>query len=241
MRGVLTLGQLELRTIPRIAVPLSDVELRESGAEAKALADIFELRIDGFTSRQPDAVARACREAHGYDVAVIATVRAADEGGVVALDDTTRLTLFEHAAPLVDALDIEWRARIRDQVIALGRSHGKRVIVSHHDFEHTPPDRDLLHVIDGGLSAGADLVKLAVAARDRADVDRLLGVLRARPEAALIIIALGPHGAMSRVFFPLLRPLITYGFLHEANAPGQLSLAELAEELRRYCPDFGSK
>jgi len=238
MPRVLSLGRLELGQIPRIAVPLSDVELRARGAEAKALADIFELRIDGFASRQPDAVARACLEAQGHEVAVIATVRAADEGGAVALDDDTRLTLFEPAAPLVDALDIKWRAGIRDQVIALGRRHAKRVIISHHDFQRTPPDADLLQIVDGGLSAGADIVKLAVLARNPGDVDRLLGVLRARTEAALVIIALGPHGTMSRVFFPLLRPLITYGFLDAANAPGQLSLVELRDELRRYCPEF---
>ena len=235
---MLTLGRLELGRVPRIAVPLSDVELRASAADARALASIFELRIDGFARRDPDAVAAVCREARAQDVALLATVRAAEEGGHAALDDHTRLALFERAAPLVDGLDIEFHATIRDQVVALGRRHAKRVIISHHDFERAPADRDLTAIIDGAAAAGADIVKLAVAARDIADVDRLLGLLRTRSAPPLIIIALGPHGTLSRVFFPLLRPLITYGYLRAPNAPGQLSLAELAEEMRRYCPEF---
>lgn len=235
---MLTLGRLELGRIPRIAVPLSDTEVYEHGQIAKGLAHIFELRIDGFTRRTPDDVAAVCHQARAHDVALIATVRAKDEGGRVALDDSTRLGLFERVAPLVDGLDVEFGAAIRDRVVALGRRHRKLVLVSHHDFERTPADSALTGIVDQAAAANADIVKLAVATHAMADVDRLLGVLRSRPAVPLIIIALGPHGTMSRVFFPLLRPLITYGYLHTPNAPGQLSLEELHAEMRRYCPDY---
>ena len=49
---------------------------------------------------------------------------------------------------------------------------------------------------------------------------------------------MGPHGVASRVFFPLFGSLLTYGFVGQAGAPGQLSLADLHAELCRYSPAF---
>jgi 3-dehydroquinate dehydratase I len=84
------------------------------------------------------------------------------------------------------------------------------------------------------------VVKIAAHAAGPADTDRLIGFLRARRERGLIVIAMGPHGVASRVFCPLLGSLITYGFVGEAMAPGQLSLSDLHAELRRYSPEFAA-
>ena len=63
-------------------------------------------------------------------------------------------------------------------------------------------------------------------------------MLREHRRQQRIVIAMGAHGVASRVFFPLLGSLITYGYLHQAVAPGQLSLADLTAELRRYSPEY---
>jgi 3-dehydroquinate dehydratase-1 len=235
---MVSIGSVELGSRPRIVVPLVDAGARTDAAQAKALVDIFELRIDLFESHDAAAVARLCEGVRAEGVALIATVRSREEGGGAALGDDARLRLFEAVLPHVDALDIEHRAAIRDRVIALAHGAAKNVIVSHHDFHRTPSDRDLAAMADEARAAGADLVKLATTAQSFADVERLFGVLLSQRSKGLVAISLGPYGSASRVFFPLFGSLLTYAYLHDAVAPGQLSLQDLRAELQRYDPDF---
>ena len=81
-------------------------------------------------------------------------------------------------------------------------------------------------------------MKLAVTACGSGDVERTLDLLRAQRPKGLIVIAMGEHGASSRVFFPLFGSLLTFGFARQANAPGQLSVEAVFEELSRYSPEF---
>lgn len=235
---MISIGSVELGKRPRIVVPLLDTEIRTDAARAKELADIFELRIDLFQRHEQSYVAQLCEAARSQDVPLIATVRSVQEGGGVALDDQQRLALFEAALPHVDALDVEHHAEIRDRVIHLAQSSRKLAIVSHHDFDRTPTEPHLTGIVDEAQAAGADVVKLATAAQSFADVERLFGVLLSQRAKGLVAISLGPYGTISRVVFPLFGSLLTYGFLHQAVAPGQLSLADLRQELGRYDPDF---
>jgi 3-dehydroquinate dehydratase-1 len=235
---MIRLGNLELGLLPRIAVALSDLELRVHGERVRGLADVFELRIDRFERHDPSYVRSVCEAARGHGVPLLATARSADEGGEAALADGVRLPIFEAVMPVVDGIDIEIHAAIRDWVVGLARRHGKLVIASHHDFEGTPPDATLVRLIDEAKRAGADVAKIAVTVPDLAVLDRLLGLLRAERDKGLILIGMGGAGVASRVFFPLLGSLLTYAFADHAVAPGQLSLSELTAELRRYSPEF---
>lgn len=235
---MLRVGTLELGSVPRIAAALTDADVHAHADAVRRFADIAELRIDQFARRDPAHVVEMCRAAGALGLPIIATVRAANEGGGTALDDAQRLALFEAVAPLVAALDIELRAPICDRVVALAQQHGRLAIVSHHDFAATPADADLAALFDAAALADADVIKIAAHAASPADTDRLIGFLRARRERGLIVIAMGPHGVASRVFFPLLGSLITYASAGDAMAPGQLSLTDLHAELRRYSPEF---
>lgn len=235
---MITIRKLELGAVPRIVVPLSDVEVRRDTAAVKPYADIFELRVDQFDDPTPDFVCEVCAEAAASGLPLLGTVRRSEEGGRACLDDARRLRLFETLVPLVDAIDIEFRAPIRLEVTALARRHGRPVIVSYHDFERTPPDEELVAMIARAKEQGADIVKLAVTARSLADTDRALGLLRAHRAKQLVVIAMGEHGATSRVFFPLFGSLLTYGFARQANAPGQISAEALFAEFMRYSPEF---
>lgn len=237
---MLKFGQLSLTAAPRIAVPLSDVEVREHAATLVGRAAVFELRIDQFERHDPDYVADVCREAATHGVPLLATIRAVNEGGKAALSDPERLAIFQAVVPLVDALDIEFHARICADVAALAHRHHKLVIASYHDFECVPVDKDLVSMILTAKRHGADIVKLAVTAHNPADTDRLLGLLREYRAKQLIVIALGPHGAISRVAFPLFGSLLTYAYLHEANAPGQYALDDLIRDLSRFSPEFAA-
>jgi 3-dehydroquinate dehydratase-1 len=235
------LGDLDLGVLPRVAVALSDAEIRHDARRVRQLTDVFELRIDRFSRHDPSFVAEVTGAARGYGIPLLATVRAHDEGGAVSLSDADRLAIFRAIAPRVDAVDIEQRAAIRGEVVDLCRRHDKPVIVSFHDFDGTPPYDELVQLIESGKAAGADVVKLATTATSRADVDRLLGLLRAHRDQHLILIAMGAEGLASRVFFPLFGSLLTWGFLKTQGAPGQLPVAELVDELCRYAPDFARR
>jgi 3-dehydroquinate dehydratase I len=232
------IGTLQLGGVPRIAVPLSDVEVRYDAAAARPYADLFELRIDHFENRDLSSVCETCHEAATHGLPLLGTVRSAEEGGGIGLTESKRLQLFEAVVPVVDAVDIELGAPIRSDVIALARKHGRPLIISYHNFDHTPADDNLVAMIEAAKEQGADVVKLAVTAQSMDDTDRLLGVLRAHRSIGLILVAMGAHGAMSRVFFPLVGSLLTYGFARSANAPGQVPAQTLFEELSRYSPEF---
>jgi 3-dehydroquinate dehydratase-1 len=235
---MIRLGSLDLGALPRIAVPLSDTELRIHGERLRRLADVFELRVDRFERHDPSYVRAVCERARGHGVPLLATVRSAGEGGEVALADGVRTAIFEAAMPLVDGIDIEISAAIRDRVIALARQHGRTVIASHHDFDGTPSNDVLVGLIDEAKRAGADVAKIAVTVPDLSVLDRVLGLLRAERDKGLILIGMGASGVASRVFFPLFGSLLTYAFAGESVAPGQLSLEDLMSELERYSPDF---
>lgn len=237
---MLKLAALELGAVPRIAVPLTDAEVHTHADAVRRYADIVELRIDRFTRRDPAHVAAVCRAARALERPLIATVRAAAEGGAVTLSDDQRSALFAAAMPLVDAVDIELDATIRDRIVALARSSGAVAIVSHHDVARTPSETELAARFDAAVLAQADVVKIATLATGAADIDRLLDFLRARRQRGLIVIGMGAHGVASRVFFPLVGSLLTYGFIERAGAPGQLPIAELHGALRRYSPLFAA-
>jgi 3-dehydroquinate dehydratase I len=234
------IGPLVLGDLPRIAAPLADRDLAGDLGSVRRYADLVELRIDRCARHDAEAVAALCAAARPLGHPLLATVRAADEGGAAPLADAQRAALFEAALPLVDAVDVELDAAIRDPIVALARRHGRTVILSHHDFTSTPTAADLAALVDAGRRHGADIVKIATHASDGADTARLLDLLRTRRDVPLIVIAMGAHGVASRVFFPLLGSLLTYGFVSESGAPGQLSLAELHDELRRYSPEFAA-
>ena len=237
---MITLGTLELGPLPRIAAPLSDADVTTHAELVRRCADIAELRIDQFRQHDPAYAVEICRKARDLGLPMLATVRAHDEGGALALTDAQRLALFEAVMPLVSGVDIELRAAICEPVLDLAHRQQKLAIVSHHDFAATPSDADLAALFDGAALAEAEVVKIVTHAVDAGDTDRLLGFLRARRERGVIVIAMGAQGVASRVFFPLFGSLITYGFVAAAMAPGQLPLAELHAELRRFSPGFAA-
>src|SRR5262245_14014972 len=79
------LGQLVLETVPRVAVAVDDVEVHNQPRQALRLADVLELRIDTFTRHDPHYIAEVAAAAGAYGIPLLATVRAANEGGTAQL------------------------------------------------------------------------------------------------------------------------------------------------------------
>lgn len=233
----IAIGDLELGRRPAIVVPLYDDDPAADVVAVRDLADLVELRIDSFARTDATHVRRVVEQARAADSPpIIATVRWSEEGGQGSLADEERLALYESVTPLVDAVDVEIRSPIRDRVLELAHRQGRTSIVSYHDFDRMPAFDELESLVDEADAAIASILKIAATAVSMADVRRLLEFTLRHRDRGLVTIALGPIGAISRVFFPLAGSLFTFAHHRAASGPGQLPLALMRQELRRYYP-----
>jgi 3-dehydroquinate dehydratase-1 len=241
-RSGATIGRLRLGGVPRVVLCVTDA--RGGRLPAGCRPDVIEARIDLFERRSPAHVEETLGKLRRYGHPIIATIRTATEGGRWQGSDTERERLFGVTLPFVQAVDVELSSRaIRQRVVEAAHAAGRRVIVSSHDFKRTPAAAVLVRRMDEARRAGADLVKLAAHARDASDLCRLLQVLVNHPAVPLIVLAMGPVGMMSRVFFGAAGSLLTYAFA-DGDAPtaaGQLSLRALQAELARYYPGYAAR
>ncbi|MFD1149746.1 type I 3-dehydroquinate dehydratase [Saccharothrix hoggarensis] len=230
------------RGVPLVAASFDDTDCeRAAKAAVEAEVDVAELRLDQFSTTDPEHV----REQIGAfrDLPVLATARSAREGGGWTGTDEARLALFRAVAPLVDAVDVELSSReILADVVAAARRHDAVVIVSFHDFDRTPPIDRLRATVAEAKAAGADIVKVSTMATSRADVKALATLLtEADDDTGLIVIAMGEIGSVSRIFFPALGSRLTYSFVDHRPTSGQLGYAETFRLLRRFYPDFDQR
>jgi len=206
--------------------------------EASELADVVEIRADAlkFSSGYTAEVRRLLRRVREMvSLPVILTVRSEREGGLFAGSESELAECLIAGASLADAVDVELRMtpHLRDEVVQNARSSGVQVIVSHHDFQHTPELAVMREIVEEELAAGADIPKVAVMARGCEDVLRLLQLTcEFGSRMPFIGIAMGEAGRVSRVAAPALGSAITYGYVGAETAPGQLSVRELLEMLR---------
>ncbi|MFJ6792682.1 type I 3-dehydroquinate dehydratase [Streptomyces sp. NPDC091268] len=229
--------------IPLVAVSFGDEDSERLAQEAKAAGvDVAELRVDRFSRTDPDHVLEQVRAF--ASLPVLATVRSPLEGGEWKGTEEERLALFRRLAPEVQAVDIELSSRaILADVVSAAHENDALAIVSHHDFARTPATGELEKVVAEAKEAGADVVKVSTMVTCDSDVKRLASLLLkegADPAGTrLIVIAMGPIGAVSRVFFPALGSPITYSFMGStSSAPGQLDFAETFRLLRAFYPGF---
>jgi 3-dehydroquinate dehydratase-1 len=199
---------------------------------AGAHADAIEFRIDLARS---DTDPLDALNAYEGELPVIATNRIEREGGE-APEGAERLDVLRRAAefPRVAAVDIELTTVTNgtgEDLPSHAREHGAKVIVSWHDFEHTPHER--LSELLGRACEYGDVGKVAVTAQDPGDVLELLGVTHqfASGDRPVATMAMGEVGRHSRVVAPLYGSRIAYAPVdpERATAPGQYDLATLAD------------
>ena len=212
----------------KIAVVFDD---RVTAGEIKKLkktgAFIAELRFDLFSRFDTAHVLDQIRKAGSLPK--IATIRSRIEGGKWKFSEAERLKLFRIVIPKVDRVDIELSSRkILKTVIKMARKHKTKVIVSYHNFKKTPSDVELEKIIRAARRSGADIVKIATFIKTERDLLSLIRLTLRHADQKVIVIGMGPKGAVSRILFPGLGSLFTYVSLKQAVAPGQFSYFETA-------------
>ncbi len=214
--------------VERLLSPEELVGVRRNGATA------LEFRVDAFPEDPQllDRLEEDSRRPDLADFALIGTVRENDA------NRDRRLAIFERLLDFVHCIDVEFESPLRQSLIDTARSKERLVIVSVHDFERTPSRSELEAIVGESRDLGADIIKLAVFAGSRVDLLDLLAFTRECDFPQLVTIAMGPEGLLSRIAAPFSGSVLTYGFLDQPNAPGQLSAAKLHEELLLYHPRY---
>lgn len=224
-------GNLWLGIVPRVVGTVSQpVTLARLAAKMERVCDIVEIRLDLVGPQTTDWLASASAiEAQG--IPVVVTIRLASEGGKCTQPDETRVPLFDAALRQLSAADIEYRSPLLEQISNLAARHQKALIVSYHDFAGTPPVAELRQVIRRGANYGT-VVKIATHTQSEQDVATLRELFAEQCSASVCLLGMGPRGPETRLAFPRLGSCLTYGYIDQPVAPGQLSARELMERLR---------
>jgi 3-dehydroquinate dehydratase-1 len=215
---------------PMIALSITDKDLENTLNNAKLnCIDIIELRIDQFENKELNHVKEVANKVKSYDFYTIATVRSKIEGGS-DIPDSERLKIFYAVIDFVDIVDIEYTStNIKEKVKEIAKNKGKLLLMSYHDFEKTPSENEIQKLIDDCKAQGADIVKYAFKANTFEDVARVMCITNKNKDKNIVAISMGEIGKITRVAGFMFGSLITYTYIGQSFAPGQIEVKKLNE------------
>lgn len=217
-------------TTPVIVAAISEKIIENSARAVKLGADAIEIRLD-MMNQSENMHETLSQVKESFNIPIIITNRRADEGGNWRASEYERIKILTRLLPDADAVDIELRAPLRDNVISEARRLGKTIIVSHHNFKRTPPPEELTRILEEEQSAGGNISKLAVMPQTPQDV---LNLLQASLNATfpVCIIAMGELGRHTRAIASLYGSKLTYASISKSTAPGQLRVDKVREIMK---------
>ncbi len=202
------------------------------GLAAEKIIDAVEFRADQFYSGDTGILENILKNLKNSALPVILTFR---QGEVAGLFEDERLEIISALLPYADALDIELSSKISAPAVKKARSLSKTVIISEHDFEKTPGEKELERMFAQSIEKKADIVKIALMPRTPEDAARLMCFcLKNSRTYPLVCISMGEIGKFTRFCAPFFGSFITYGFISEPIAPGQVGVRELKRELGKF-------
>jgi len=209
-------------------------------------ADMLELRIDsmgGSKNSEQDIVDLVRKIRKNSVLPIIGTIRSPQEQELYPtlfqFPNERRLKIFQEILDYIDFVDIEVSSNsINKTVIQQAHNKDKLAILSYHNFRTTPPLNELTEYANKAFSMKADVIKIATMANDRKDVRELLMFCQSWDKCPIVAISLGAIGAVSRFIGFLFKSCLTYGYVHQPLAPGQVSIRELVDSCRYYYSDY---
>lgn len=207
---------------PRIVASLGKWALRDVPAAGDA--DLIEVRMD-LEEGDPLGALKEVRLATSKPI--IATNRLGAEGGGFKGTERERIEMLRRAADFADYIDIELRAPLRDELI---KRVNKPFIVSYHDFDGMLGQEELRSILREMKDTGAAIAKIAVTPLSLRDNLTILSFLL-DADMPLCMIAMGELGRHLRAVAPLYGSALTYGYVSQPTAPGQMSVKELRQAM----------
>jgi 3-dehydroquinate dehydratase-1 len=228
-----------------ICVPIMEDTIRESilACERAVLfnPDMVEARIDKIVDTDKDIIPSMLlnmRKLLG-DKPLIATYRSVTEGGWGNMPPREIYELYKEIIEEsdIDILDIEMSMdrKIVAKLQQLCRDKGVKVMFSHHNFEDTPEEPEILSILKEGERLGGDISKIALMPNNGKDVLKLLNATyAAKTELSIpfVAISMGKKGKISRMGAGVFGSALTFAQAdHNPSAPGQISIQEMRDIL----------
>jgi len=183
--------------------------------------DFFELRFDTLKNITPEAIKIVVQ---AKTTSVIATVRTQVEGGNFAgsADEYFQLARACYASR-AEYVDVELSALNKDSALK-DIIEPERTIISYHNFEQTPSDKELQQILVQMNNASTEAIhKIACNAETMQDVVRLTDLQKAQPKGKSIIIAMGERGQILRLLGLSLGAFTSFASADNSPAaPGQM-------------------
>lgn len=232
---------------PKVIVPIvgrTREEILAKGRELSSVAlhmvewraDFYEDALD--TARVLDTLA-GLREALG-EIPILFTLRTGKEGGAteISAQAYTALNTAVARSGNADAIDVEILSGdevVRQNIDAI-HAAGAVVVGSSHEFEKTPPQAELVARLRKAQDMGADLPKIAVMPRSKADVLTLLAATeemsRRYADRPILTMSMSADGVISRLCGEVFGSAMTFGMVGQASASGQIPVEQLNTALK---------
>ena len=212
-------------------------------------ADILEIRIDLLLKNEPgfekylkgsradsalyEKMAEWLKESKEQGLPLIGTIRSKKEGGFFERSESELFDLIQKIIPDVDYIDIERKSLKKNRIesIEIAKKSKTEVIISSHFFNETPTVKKMENILKKSFEYGADISKIAVMPQNEDDVLKLYKAgLKAGGKTCLI--AMGDIGRQTRIAAPIYGSVLSYGYINESAAPGQLRTDEIKEGFR---------
>ena len=232
--------------MPKICVPIvgrnEEEIVLQAGKIKEAGPDLAEWRADWFEGvwekNRLRKILKLLRKELG-EMPLLVTFRTKQEGGEqeISVEDYEEFLGEVLSSGQADLVDVElfMGEELLTAVAEKAHEQGVKVVASSHDFEKTPPMREMTERLRRMEKAGADLLKLAVMPEDPGDVLTLFAVtwqMKERKEGQPVItMAMGGNGVVSRIAGEVFGSVLTFGTVGKASAPGQVEAGELQRML----------
>lgn len=227
---------------PKVIVPIVGKTREEILAKAEELQnvtlDVVEWRVDFYEDAlNIGNVLETLKQLNTAlcDIPILFTFRTKKEGGEKEIDMGAYQALNTAVAWSgdADALDVEIFSGdelVRATIDAI-HAAGKVVVASSHDFEKTPSQADLIYRMRKMQDMGADIPKIAVMPRNKADVLTLLAATEEMSscfaDRPIMTMSMSATGVISRLCGEVFGSSMTFGAVGQVSAPGQIPVEKL--------------
>lgn len=227
--------------VPKIIVPIVAKTAEDILEKAREILnctfDFVEWRVDFYedalNTQKVLSTLKALRAILG-ERPILVTARTKEEGGAVDIDMDTYTVLNTAVAQSGDADIIDVQIFSGDEVVRKNidaiHKAGCRVVGSYHSFDGTPGKDELVSCMKKAQDMGADIPKVAVMPRSRADVIALLDATQEMhtkyADRPIITMSMG-SGVISRLCGECFGSAATFGMIGQASAPGQIPTEQL--------------
>lgn len=191
--------------------------------------DWIEVRVDALLKHQtlPSVILQSLQRRKNK---VLLTFRSPEEGGQLLWTPGLRVALALELLPACDAIDLELASLTELRSVYQAARHlKKKVVLSTHSIQKTVSKAQLHRWVRQMRCYPTWISKLAVRIENPSHLQDLASLLISNPRQSFALMGLGTKAGLSRQVLTALGSKLVYGYLDQPAAPGQPSVADIAQ------------